>query len=235
MANFTDPTPVKSYSFLDAMLKAVTNPTQATYRSLAQDPTATAGKGFLWVGIAAAVSSLISVLMLQVFKFNPLLDVLSQYSGEEWTMPVRTNFGSTILSLLCGIPVAAVVAVIVLAIAVGLLHLVARLLGGTGDYGKLVYMIALISVPFSLVSSILAPIPYVGCLSFLITIYVLVLEVQAINAVHQFGIGKAVLTLVVPLIAACLVLACLIAGFGSLIYLTAREVFQNLPQEFPMP
>ena len=235
MTEYSEPTPVKSYSFFQAMLKAVTSPSQATYSSLVQDPKATAGIGFLWVAVAGAVSSLISILLLQVFRFNPMLDLLSQYSGEYLSVPVRANFGGTLLSLLCGVPAAAVFAVIGLAIASGLLHLVAKLLGGSGDYGKLVYMLALISVPFSLLSSILAPIPYIGCLSFLIFIYNLVLEVLAINAVYQFGIGKAVLTLFVPLIVACLAIACVAAGLGTFFYAAIRETYQNLPQDFPMP
>lgn len=235
MADFSNQSPVKSYSFIEASIKALTSPSQATYRSLVQDPGASAGKGFLWVAVASVVSTLIGILLFQVFPQNPIFQYMGEYGGEYLDAATRVNAFGIVTSLLCGIPLGVFFAVLGFAIWTGLLHLIARLLGGTGDYGKLVYMMALIGVPFSLVSSILAPIPYLGCITFLITIYVLVLEVLAIDAVHQFGAAKAVLTILVPVIILCLVLICIVVGLGSFFYIAFQETFQNLPQEFPMP
>jgi len=235
MAEISGSTPEKSYTFFEAMIKAITSPSQATYRSLAQNPKASAGTGFLWLGGAAAVSSLISILLVQIFKFNPLLDFFNQYDGGYWAMQMRSNVFTTIISLICAVPIGAIVAVVVFAIVVGLLHLVASLLGGSGNYGQLVYMLALISVPTTFISAILAPIPYIGCLTFLLSIYVLVLEVLAIDAVYQFGIAKAALTLLVPVILLCCLVICVVAGLATFFAAAFQETFQNFPQQFPMP
>jgi hypothetical protein len=187
------------------------------------------------VAIASAVSALISIVMFQIFPQNWWMQYLEQYGQGYLDVPARTDIVGVLITLVCGIPVGVVLAVIGFAILSGLLHLVARMLGGTGDYGKLAYMLALVSVPFTLLNSVLAPIPFVGCLSFLITLYLFVLQVLSIEAVHQFGIAKAVVTLIIPLVVLCLLVICIIVGLGSFIMIAAQEAFENIPQEFPMP
>jgi hypothetical protein len=41
--------------------------------------------------------------------------------------------------------------------------------------------------------------------------------------------------LIVPIVVVCLLAACLIIGLGSFLYIAFQEVFQGLPQEFPLP
>ena len=235
MADLPEPIPAKTYSFFDAMIKAVTSPSQATYSSLAQDPYTTPGKAFLWVGIASAISSFIGIVLFQIFPRNPVIDLFNQYGSGYWDMPVRTNGFGIVISLICGIPIGIVVSVIAFAILVGLLHLVAKMMGGSGDYGKLAYMLALIFVPFTLINSILAPIPWVGCISFLITIYMFVLQVLAINAVYEFGIAKAVVTLIIPLVVLCLIVVCLVVGLGAALVAIFSNSTSNFPQGLPIP
>lgn len=234
MATFssTPPAPAERLSFFNVMIKAYTSPSSATFRSLAHNPGASAGQGFLWVGIAAAISAVISAVLLQVFPRNPMLDMLGRYGYLEGFDFGERAVGGVVpflLSVVCGAPVAAVVAIIFFAITVGLLHLVAGLLGGRGEFGNLVYMLAAVNVPFSILSSLLSPIPYLGCVTFLISLYVLVLQVLAIEGVYLFGVAKAVLTLLIPLIVLCLVVACLAAGIAALLVPVLRDSFRNLP------
>jgi len=235
-------TPAQPLPFLQAMAKAITGPNTVNFRALAQNPKATAGQGFLWIAIGSAISSLISGVLFAIFPNNPLqsgplIDLFNQYSGIEIprTYNVAPSIFSVLTTLICGIPLGVVVAVIVTAILAGLIHLMASLLGGHGDYGKLVYMLALVQVPFGLIGSILTPIPYLGCLSFLIGLYALVLEVLAIEGVYLFGVAKAALTLLIPVIVICLVLTCLLVGIISIFGIAIRDAFQNMPQGFPSP
>jgi hypothetical protein len=89
-------------------------------------------------------------------------------------------------------------------------------------------------VPMTLFSSIIGPIPYLGCLSFLVALYALVLQVLAIEGVYRFGIGKAVLTLLVPAILACILVACLVAGVVAFLVPVFRETFPYI-EPLPLP
>jgi hypothetical protein len=115
----------------------------------------------------------------------------------------------------CFVPFSAVIAVIASAIGAGLYQLIARLLGGEGDFNALYNAMAAYSAPMGLVSSLISAIPFVGgCLSALVGIYNLVLTVIAIQAINRFGIGKAIVTVLIPLIVvgACCCLAVLAMG-----------------------
>jgi len=148
--------------------------------------------------------------------------------GEQ----VAGGFFNLIWRVVCGVPVAAVVGIIAFAIFTGIMHLISGLLGGQGEYGKLAYMMAAVQVPFTLISSILSPIPYLGCLAFLIGLYVLVLQVLALDGVYLYGIPKAILALLVPIIVICIIVACLVAGFMAIFATAFRDVFDQIPSEF---
>lgn len=218
--------PVERLSFFNVMLKAYTGPSTANYRRLARNPGAGAGTAYLWVAIAAMISSLISTLMFQIFPTYQFQDLIDQFGldlGRTFEFAPRTGGLGIITSLICGVPVAAIFGVIGFAIISGLLHLIATLLGGKGDYGRLAYLLAATSVPFSILSGLIAPIPYLGCLTFLLSLYVIVLEVLAIEGVHQFGIGKAIITLLIPMAAIFLLAMCVAALVVAILIPVIRE------------
>jgi hypothetical protein len=221
--------PPERLSFFQVMLKAITGPSSANFRRLANNPGASAGVAYLWVAIAAVVSSLISTLMFQIFPSYRIMDELFRYGGDfgfNFDMPVRSGGLALITSLVCGAPLAAIFGVIGFAIISGLLHLIASLLGGKGDYGRLAYLLAAVSVPFSIVSSLLTPIPYLGCLALLLSLYVIALEVLAIDGVHQFGVGKAIITMLIPLAVIFLLAFCLAALIVAFLLPVIRESTQ---------
>jgi hypothetical protein len=231
MADFAAPTPEteERLSFFNVMIKAYTGPSQSNFQSLARNSGASAGTAYLWVAIAAAVGSLITAVLSQIFKFNPFMRYLDDYGLGDFRFgdQIAGGFFNVIWTVICGVPIAAVVGIIAFAIFTGVMHLISGLLGGQGDYGKLAYMMAAVQVPFTLVSSILSPIPYLGCLAFLIGLYVLVLQVLALDGVYLYGIPKAILALLVPIIVICIVVACLVAGFVALFATAFQSVFEQ--------
>lgn len=222
----TPPAPAERLSFFQVMLKAYTGPSSANFHSLARNPGASAGTAYLWIAIAAVISSVISTLMFQIFPAYQFQDLIDQFGGDlgrTFELVPRSDGLSIITSLVCGVPLAAIFGIIGFAIISGLLHLIATLLGGKGDYGRLAYLLAAVSVPFSLFSSLIAPIPYLGCLTFLLSLYIIVLEVLAIDGVHQFGVGKAIITLLIPLAAIFLLAFCLAALLVAVLIPVIRE------------
>lgn len=243
MANYSPQPTGEALPFLQASLKAITGPSVANFRRLAQNPKASLGQGLLWVAIAAAISSLISGVLFTIFPNNlyQYRAIFEQFGqSENLPMDFFAAGAPTIVSLattlICGIPVAIVVSVLATLFMAGLYQLVAKLLGGGGDYSRLVYMLALVQAPISIITSIISPIPYLNCLGIFIGIYVIVLQVLAIESVHLFGVGKAVVTLFVPGLVLCLLIACLVAGLFAILGATLSEVFQQFPDgTIPMP
>ena len=129
--------------------------------------------------------------------------------------------GISLISAICGAPVAAVISVLVFAIFTGVTQWVAKMFGGTGTFEKLAYTFAAITVPFSLISAILgllALIPFIGfCFGILtlgLAIYVLVLEVMAVKGVNQFGYGAAIGSIFIPGLVIVVICVC-VFGVGS--------------------
>ncbi len=211
---------------------AVTKPNEQTYATMAQSPNAKLTTALLWVFLGALVSGFLTSLVP-----NPALRQLLQNSNLDTTR-LGGGVGAFLIRLICGAPIAAVIAVIGFVIVVGIVQLLAKMFGGRGTFDQLAYVMAAIQTPFALVSgvlSLLAAIPLVGlCFSLvilLVAIYILVLEIMAVKGVNQFGWGQAVASLLLPVVALC---CCLSAGAFAIGWAVSR----NLPPgslPFPIP
>jgi hypothetical protein len=94
-------------------------------------------------------------------------------------------------------------------IGVGILYLIARVLGGTGAYGRYAYLIASFGAPLSIVSSIIGFVPVVGgCIGLLFSIYGMVLTYFATKVEHGLTQGKAIATVLIPLAFLILIFIC---------------------------
>jgi len=102
-------------------------------------------------------------------------------------------------------------------IGTGILYLIARLFGGTGDFGRFAYLLAAIQAPISIVSALLGFVPLLGsCLTAVLSIYSLVLTYFAIKVEHSLTGGKAIGVLLTPLILFSLLIACGVAAMAGL-------------------
>lgn len=94
---------------------------------------------------------------------------------------------------------------------------IAKLFGGTGSYDKLVYGVAAIYVPISVISMLITPfsaIPFVGICTGLVSIalafYSIFLNITAVKAVNRFGWGQAAGSVLLPGFVFALVCGCLV-------------------------
>jgi hypothetical protein len=204
-------------------MTAVTKPNEQTYAMLAEQPDARSNnRAFIWIFLASTVSALIS----------GVLQAILELAGVRSTTPtIGDLFGAGgsqggMLSLgiaICGSPVAGAIATLFFAIGVGIIQWIAGMFKGTGTYSQLAYTLAAISVPFTLVSSILTPfsaIQYVnicsGVLSIGLGIYALVLQVMAVKAVNKFGWGEAAGSVLLPGVVLCCCAFGAIAALGAM-------------------
>ena len=83
----------------------------------------------------------------------------------------------------------------------GFVYLLARAFGGQGTFLEQCYSSLTIEVPLGILSKLLAFIPGVGrILNSVLSLYGIVLQVFVIMAVHRLSKGKAIATILIPLV-----------------------------------
>ena len=220
-------------------MTAVTKPNEQTFATMAEHPDAMSnGRAFTWVFLAGTISALISGVfgaILQLAGFASGTPGLGDLFGGNAQRGIAFTFGVAI----CSSPVAGALGVLFFAIGVGIVQWVAKMFKGTGTFSQLAYTMAAVSVPFTLVSSILTPfgsIPFVGVctglVSALLGIYALVLELMAVKVVNKFGWGQAAGSLFLPglVLACCLIVPiAIMRALGPAVGDTFSSINSTLP------
>jgi hypothetical protein len=204
--------PRKWYEIWWAVLR---HPGKETFRSILQEPNANATRGFIWV----AVVTLITALVIGLASL-PLIRTLPGSSSD-----LIVNSSIFIVILVFEIILAPLFAVAGMAVAAAIYHGIARLFGGMGQWGQLVFCLAAISAPFALLSAAinLVMLPFtvwfpsdysplvsccVGPFALALGIYALVLQVIAIDAVENIGTWKSVATFFIPVVIVVVLTIC---------------------------
>lgn len=225
-------------SWFSTWMIAVTKPSEQTFATLAEHPdTASNNRAFTWVFLAGTVSALISgvlgtILSLAGFAQTP---GMAEIFGGDAQRGVAFEFGIVI----CSAPLAGAFSVLIFAIGAGVVQWLARLFKGTGTYSQMAYTLAAISVPYTLVTSFLAPfssIPILGVCTGLVSlgllIYVIVLEVMAVKGVNKIDWLPAIGSVLLPffVLFCCVVVAIFVlAGMGVAIGETFNSIQNSLP------
>ncbi len=224
-------------SFFQIWIDALTKPNEATFAELAASPNAKSSTAYLWVFVGFLIEFFLSFLVPQ----RALGSMLSQY-GISTGQQVGGGLVGTVVSLICGAPILALIGTLFFAIGVALVQWIAKMFGGRGTNAQLAYAWAAFAAPFSIVAgvfSLLAAIPFVGLcfniLLFILSIYVIVLEVIAVKGVNQFGWGGALGAVFIPglvigFLCACIVIVSLMA-LGPVI----GNVFSTINQSLTAP
>ncbi len=236
----SSPVTIQPEPFYTSWLKAVTRPNRQTYIEIANQPNAGTATGLLWVLITGLLEFFVTFAVSGVSQQE-----VQRLLGGAQQLPASA--GSRVFEVLCGAPVAAVLAAGGFALSVGIVHLVARAFGGKATYGQLLFVFAAMFAPLALVSTfvvLLEAIPFVGGIvslcfvpvSFLLLLYIIAIEVIATSAVHAIGMGSAavsviVFPIVVGLCAACAVIASLMVLGPTIgnVFSTINSSLQGVP------
>jgi hypothetical protein len=174
-----------SPSWAAVWLNALVKPSAATYARLAQQPRATARSAYMWMAIGGLIGGLSSGLGTALFQIsqNQALDT----------------------GILLAIPLYAVLVVLFWALFAGSAQLAARLFKGTGTHQQLSYSFAAFSAPLTIAFSILSLVPQTGIVQLVLYVYWIILYIQAIRAVNQISllraVGSGLIALLVTLVA----------------------------------
>lgn len=114
--------------------------------------------------------------------------------------------GLGIIAIIAAPIFSAVFGVIAMAIGQAVLYVVSTAMGGKGTYEQQFYLSAIWSAPLMLLSMILGVVPFLGALlSLLLSLYGLYLLWLTLKAVHGFDDTKAIIVIVVLVVAAFIV------------------------------
>lgn len=222
-------------------IKAVTKPNEQTFIEITNGPEATLKTALLWVFIAGTISGVLQAILQAIYAATggmPSIPGLEQYT-QNLPGGGTGSVGSALLAICCS-PLVGLLSVLFFALITAIMQWIAKLFGGTGNFDKLAYAFAAVSVPFSLVFgvlSLLTAIPYVGAcfgiISFALTIYNVVLRVMAVKGVNRFGWGPALGAVFIPALVIGLFCCCLAAASLAVLGPVIKQSFNSLQNLAP--
>jgi len=176
--------------FIESWKNAVLNPKE--FFSKAAEKTDGFGEGAKWIGISGLITGLITAAV----SFSKI-----------------GLMGATLATL--GAIVGALIATIVFT---GILWLIARVFGGTGEFSRQYYGYAGFTAPLGIASAVVALIPTVGTIAgIIIGLYSLYLTWLLIKMIHGLSSLKAILVILIPIIVIAVIVAAVgVAILGSM-------------------
>ncbi|MCL4836153.1 MAG: YIP1 family protein [Caldilineaceae bacterium] len=213
---------------IQTWIRVLTGPNEGTFVREQESTNATLTTALIWTVIAAAVAAVLGFMQSLLFASSAqgLMGMISQMDlpPESAALFEQMMAGGLFAGMSgAGAFLGIILTPIFFLIGVGIIHLIASMLGGKGDFGRYAYLSAAISAPISIVNAFLGFIPVVGgCVALLLTIYSLVLNYFAIKVAYSLTSGRAVVVILIPLalligitICVAFVFAAAMAGMGG--------------------
>jgi hypothetical protein len=212
---------------------AFRNPNEAGYQALLADSNATGGRGLRWLLISNAIVYGIVVAIMAGFL---LVFGLAAFTS-------RSNDTSPGLMLLIFAGVLLIEYVLMVGFALignvftsGIPHLIAKLLGGSGSFSKVIYLYAAINSPFLLVYITVGMLPFVNMLLLPAVFYIKYLEILAIKTVHRLTWMRAAIAVLTPVIVGIIIYSIFIILYFLLFFglfaSQIQHIFPNLIQNY---
>lgn len=186
---------------------ALTQPNEDFYLAEQQSPHATLQTALIWIVAAAVVSAFLGAIgAFSGINTMPgfMEEMMSQSEIPPEARAMMESFltGGAISGMAgAGILLSIVWAPIGFLFGTGILHVIASLLGGQGNFGRYAYLLATFQAPITIINAILGLASGLGgCLAGLLSIYALVLTVFATKVEHRLTSGKAIAVVLVPVL-----------------------------------
>lgn len=212
---------------LSAMIESWSNvlfhPGEAAFAEERQKAQATLTTAILWTLIAAVVNGVLGWLSLRTLLssedgWQQLMTVLNLPPEMQTQMQEMINSnvlgGSSLISIL--------LSPLFFLIGAGILYLLARLLGGNGDFGRYAYLLASFQAPITILNAVLNFIPVAGgCLAIAFSIYGFILAYFATKVEHNLSSGRALTAVLIPFFLILLLIFCA-ATFAASMLITMQ-------------
>lgn len=209
-------------------ISVLTGPGEEVFEREQASPNATLSTALIWTILAAVVVAVLGFVQSLLFASSAagMLGTISQMDlPPESQAMIEQMMAGGLLTGMSGVGafMGILISPIAFLIGVGIIHLIANVLGGRGDFGRYAYLSAAIGAPVSILNALLGFIPVVGgCVAFLLLIYSLVLNYFAIKVSYSLSSGRAITVILIPVIvvlggALCIgfAVAAAFAGMGA--------------------
>ncbi|MEX1018791.1 MAG: Yip1 family protein [Litorilinea sp.] len=176
--------------------QVLTRPGVEVFQEEARSPNANIVTALIWIVIAAVITAIFGFLqgsmmgagMAGMDDMFADMGLPPEVAGQMMGMMA----GGAGLGALLIVPISFL-------IGVGITHLLAKVFGGDGPFGVFAYLVAAFQAPLGIASAVLSLIPFLGgCISFLLSIYGLVLTYFAVKAHYALSDGKAIAVVIIP-------------------------------------
>jgi len=200
----------------------LTKPGEPVFAEERAKPEATLTTALIWIVGAAIVAAVLGLLRGLIFVNS---GVMNQMISQMKLPPDAAQQMNTLLSsgmmggMMGGASLASIIFLpLFFLIGAGILHLIATLLGGRGNFGNYAYLRASFEAPILLINAVLSFIPVAGgCLTIILSIYSIVLVYFATKVEYNLTSGKAIAVVLIPILFVILLLACVVFGMIGLI------------------
>ena len=198
-------------AWTEVWLKALSQPSVETYQDFVSRPGVSSRRAYIWVFLGALVGSALWLLGILFFNNWSALGV-----KQPSDLVGVTAF--LIPAFTCLVPLGGLIAILNLIFRAGISQVIARALGGSGTYTELSYAFGAYLAPLGIVGGALSLVPFLNCLTILVGIYSLFLNILAIRSVHRFGWGKAlvssvgILALILMFLAGAVIVVLVVLG-----------------------
>lgn len=209
-----------SFPFYEVWMTALTNQDMRAYYALLEDKDAGQGRAYEWMAYVGLVTGLLYGLAFS----STMGDALAELGTIDFLAGMDSILVMVILAGILAI-FTCISSVLGLFISGVFQHFIALLFGGSGTFSRTVYALGAYLAPMTLLSTVVAIIPIVSCLSPLLGIYSLVLNVRALAAAHNMVLARALMVVLLP----SLVIFAIMCLLLFLLWPTVTEIINAYP------
>ena len=212
-------------SIFQTWVNVLTKPGEEVFAAEREKDSATLKTALVWIILASVIAALLATLRARIFssqlgglgQFVELLPAdLQEGIGPAMAIDTAGGTALSLLSIISG-PLSFL-------ISVGIYHLIASVFGGRGQFGRYAYLSATFNAPLLIVGSLLVFVPFLGfCLTIILGIYQVVLTYYATKVEYKLSQGRAIVVILVPVLAALILAACVLAAVFGLVFSTAAS------------
>ena len=192
---------------IETWRRVLTQPGEPVFQQEKLNPNGTLQTALIWMVVAGVIAAIFGFFASLIGASS----VAAMISQMNLPPEMQAQMGQALSMATGGGGVAAILSVpIGFLIGTFIMHLIAKMLGGQGEYSTFAYLASTYQAPLTIVSSVLSIIPFLGgCIGFLIIIYTYVESFFAIKANYGLTSGRAVVAILIPLILLFILVACL--------------------------
>ncbi|RME44184.1 MAG: YIP1 family protein [Caldilineae bacterium] len=220
-------------------INVLTRPNEETFQEERQKSHATLTTALIWIAVAAFIAAIFSIIgSLVGAALGGGASLIQGFLNQADVPPeVRQQLlpllgggaavaGGGLFAAFC---TALILAPIGFLIGSAIYWVVAKLFGGEGSFEEQTYLLATFSAPLMVVNGVVSVVPYLGgCVSFLISLYQLVLSYFAIKVSHDLTPGKAIAVIILPVAVVFICVICLAVVMLLVLGPALGDAFGNL-------